>query len=72
MLLEIRTVTGRARRCDAGCHDAAPGGHCECVCGGRFHGIGSRSAVGVPGWERDEARRAVRLEPGTYVQLRVE
>ncbi len=30
-----------ARRCDARCHDAEPGGVCDCVCGGRYHAAGS-------------------------------
>jgi len=31
------------RRCDATCHDAK-GCDCQCVCGGRFHGVGTESA----------------------------
>lgn len=34
---------GQARRCDANCHDAR-GPDCHCICGGAFHGVGSRIA----------------------------
>lgn len=33
-----------ARRCDATCHTAKRPA-CSCVCGGRYHGIGSSSAA---------------------------
>lgn len=29
-----------ARHCDARCYDADPTTPCECVCGGRNHGVG--------------------------------
>lgn len=31
-------------RCDARCHEAQ-GGDCHCICGGAFHGVGSRIAT---------------------------
>jgi len=30
-------------RCDARCHEAK-GDRCRCICGGAFHGVGSRIA----------------------------
>lgn len=32
------------RRCDATCHDAK-GSKCECICGGRNHGVGFERAM---------------------------
>lgn len=29
------------RRCDAKCHDATAG-DCDCICGGRYHGVGKQ------------------------------
>lgn len=29
------------RRCDNRCHEAKPGTHCDCICGGRYHASGS-------------------------------
>ena len=34
----------RARRCDARCHDAKRP-HCDCICGGRNHGVGLQQAI---------------------------
>ena len=33
------------RRCDAHCHDAkTPASACECICGGKNHGVGLKKA----------------------------
>jgi len=34
---------GLVGRCDARCHNAK-GSECRCICGGAFHGVGSRIA----------------------------
>lgn len=34
----------RTRRCDASCHAAKRPG-CRCICGGRYHGVGSSEAA---------------------------
>lgn len=35
---------GQVRRCDARCHEAVTP-DCDCICGGAFHGVGSRIAM---------------------------
>ena len=35
---------GCVGRCDAKCHNAK-GPECRCICGGAFHGVGSKIAV---------------------------
>lgn len=37
---------GASRRCDARCHGAV-GRECDCVCGGRLHGVGIANAQEV-------------------------
>lgn len=32
-------------RCDARCHTADVGSDCDCICGGRYHAIGSTRAA---------------------------
>lgn len=34
--------SGRVRRCDANCHKATSK-HCDCICGGRYHGKGDQA-----------------------------
>lgn len=33
-------------RCDARCHKAVTD-HCECICGGRLHGVGADNALAL-------------------------
>ncbi len=41
--LTVGSSGGVIGRCDAKCHEArAPG--CDCICGGRNHGVGERQA----------------------------
>lgn len=42
-LLSVGNSEG-TRRCDARCYDAE-GGQCDCVCGGKNHGVGLKRAV---------------------------
>jgi len=42
-LLSVGNSEGE-RRCDARCYNA-DGSECDCVCGGRNHGVGERQAV---------------------------
>ena len=69
-ILETRYDTGGGRRCDAVCH-RAKGTKCECVCGGRFHGIGDEAAENVTDRELNDARLEAALSPDETVQLRV-
>ena len=52
--------TSPARRCDASCHKAKPGSKCRCVCGGRYHGVGSSEVAQEmlmrDAWERAQQR----------------
>lgn len=38
------TSEGCVGRCDARCHDASKP-FCDCICGGRLHGVGSANAI---------------------------
>ena len=42
-LISVHTSEGAEGRCDARCYDAK-NEHCECVCGGRNHGVGENKA----------------------------
>jgi hypothetical protein len=44
-LLTQKLDSGVMARCDARCYDAKAGGHCDCVCGGRNHGVGLAKAL---------------------------
>lgn len=44
-LIEVRGGDGKLRgRCDARCYNAREP-HCECICGGRNHGVGLQKAI---------------------------
>lgn len=43
-LIAISTLSGSAGRCDAKCYDATCT-VCECICGGRNHGVGRERAT---------------------------
>lgn len=43
-LIAISTSSGLAGRCDAKCYEATCP-VCECMCGGRNHGVGREQAV---------------------------
>jgi hypothetical protein len=39
--IAVYNSEGCVGRCDAKCHQAAPGTPCDCVCGGRLHSCGT-------------------------------
>ena len=41
----VRTSSGVVGRCDARCHGASEP-ECDCICGGRLHGVGVDNAIG--------------------------
>jgi len=43
--IAVYTSEGCVGRCDAKCHQAAPGTPCDCVCGGRLHSVGREQAI---------------------------
>jgi hypothetical protein len=43
-LIAVYKSDGCVGRCDAKCYDAA-GPSCDCICGGRNHGVGRSQAV---------------------------
>lgn len=43
-LITVHNSNGFVGRCDAKCHDAIYP-DCNCVCGGRNHGVGSKQAA---------------------------
>ncbi len=44
--IAVYTSEGCVGRCDARCHDAALP-ECDCICGGRLHGVGRARAIAV-------------------------
>lgn len=44
VLIQVGGSGRSCRRCDAKCYDARHEG-CDCVCGGRNHGVGYRAAL---------------------------
>ena len=44
VLIEVRTSSGVVGRCDAKCYNAQHP-ECECICGGRNHGVGLARAL---------------------------
>ncbi len=43
-LIHVGNSEGTVGRCDARCYEAV-GERCECICGGRNHGVGLKRAV---------------------------
>jgi orotate phosphoribosyltransferase len=43
-VLAVYDSEGCVGRCDARCHEARTP-DCDCICGGRYHGVGAASAV---------------------------
>ena len=43
VIFAVYNSDGCVGRCDARCHNAI-GFDCECICGGAFHGVGSKTA----------------------------
>ena len=43
-LISWSNSSGEQGRCDAKCYDAT-GPDCDCICGGRNHGVGQEQAV---------------------------
>lgn len=44
--IAIYDSDGCIGRCDAKCHDARTA-DCDCICGGRLHGVGARNALAI-------------------------
>lgn len=44
--IAIYTSSGCVGRCDAKCHDAHEPA-CDCICGGRLHGVGAARAIAI-------------------------
>lgn len=44
IIFSVFNDNGFVGRCDGRCHEAE-GPECNCVCGGAFHGVGSKIAV---------------------------
>jgi hypothetical protein len=44
ILIEVRNSEGVVGRCDAHCYNAKEP-HCECICGGKNHGVGLQRAI---------------------------
>ena len=42
--IAVYNSEGWVGRCDAKCHDATEP-QCDCICGDRLHGVGSRQAI---------------------------
>ena len=42
-VFSVHNSDGCVGRCDARCHEAE-GDECHCICGGAFHGVGSKIA----------------------------
>ena len=42
--IAVYTSSGCVGRCDARCHEAVSP-VCDCICGGRLHGVGARNAL---------------------------
>ena len=42
--IAVYNSDGCVGRCDARCHDAESSS-CDCICGGRLHGVGAGNAV---------------------------
>jgi len=45
-VIAVYTSDGCVGRCDAKCHNATED-ECDCICGGRLHGVGADNAVKV-------------------------
>lgn len=43
-LIHVRYGSGQTHRCDARCYDAKMP-NCQCICGGKNHGVGITKAV---------------------------
>lgn len=43
-VLSVHNSDGCVGRCDANCHDATSP-DCDCICGGRNHGVGLQRAI---------------------------
>ncbi len=44
--IAVYNSSGCVGRCDARCHDATSP-DCDCICGGRLHGVGRANAIAV-------------------------
>jgi len=43
-LISAHNSSGCIGRCDAKCHEAT-GPECNCICGGKNHGVGAKKAI---------------------------
>jgi orotate phosphoribosyltransferase len=46
-VIAVYNSEGCVGRCDAKCHNATRLPDCDCICGGRLHGVGAANAVAV-------------------------
>lgn len=60
-VIAVYTSDGCVGRCDARCHEAASS-DCDCVCGGRLHGVGAANAVAENTRLLDDAALAAGLD----------
>lgn len=63
-LISVHNSEGLVGRCDARCHDAKDPG-CDCICGGRNHGVGLAQATENTVEMFDELAAKARAD-GTY------
>lgn len=72
VLIKVRTSRGTTRSCTAKCHNAKGSrADSQCVCGGRFRGIGDDAASRIPVEEVMRVREQIALRDGETVQLRI-
>ena len=45
-VITVSNSEGVVGRCDAKCHNASEP-ECDCICGGRLHGVGAENAITV-------------------------
>lgn len=71
-LLEKKLAGGRSRVCDYRCYNGKPEAKCQCICGGRHHGIGLDAALAITPEELHEVRLSIPVDPRTeHVVLRM-
>lgn len=67
-LISVRYGGGATRRCDSNCYDATSK-KCDCVCGGRNHGVGlGKAAANV----RDDAKHYLETLSGRNAKVSID
>lgn len=73
-LISSHNSDGETGRCDAKCYNAT-GGKCDCICGGKNHGVGLKKAqentreyvdAWVKDWEASHPGDRVQVEKTIY------